>query len=162
MDRPDPGRAILGGFVASLVMTMLMYGAPMMGMPKMDIATMLGSMLGGGMPATGSGSWWLGMMIHFVNGTIIFPLIFAYALYAVLPGAPWLKGATWGAILWLIAQAAVMPMMGMGFFSAASPQPAMAVIGSLVGHLIYGVILGTIGGRERGPVAAETHERRVA
>ena len=144
MDRSRAGRTIVAGFIATLVMTVLMYGAPMMGMPKMDIAAMLGSMLAQGMPAPLSGAWWVGMMMHFVNGIIIFPLLYAYALYPVLPGAPWLKGATWGLILWAIAQAIVTPMMGMGFFSSAAPQPMMAVAGSLLGHLVYGGILGAM------------------
>jgi uncharacterized membrane protein YagU involved in acid resistance len=131
-------------------MTMIMYAAPMMGMPKMDIAAMLGSMLNGGqMPQPSSGSWLIGMMMHFVNGTIIFPLIYAYVLYRVLPGAPWLKGLTWGVILWLLAQLMVMPMMGMGFFSSNAPQALMAVMGSLLGHVIYGVVLGSIAGARR-------------
>lgn len=162
MEHPSPGRTMGAGFIATLVMTMMMYGAPMLGMPKMDIAAMLGSMLGGGMPATGSGAWWMGMTLHFINGTIIFPLIYAYVLYSRLPGAPWLKGATWGIILWAIAQAVVMPMMGMGFFSSGAPQPLMAVTGSLMGHLVYGAILGGSAGRAAGGAQAVTWERRAA
>ncbi len=149
MERANAGRAILAGLIATLVMTMIMYAAPMMGMPKMDLAAMLGSMLNGGqMPAPMSGSWMIGMMMHFINGTIIFPLIYAYLLYPLLPGSPWLKGVLWGIILWLISQAMMMPMMGMGFFSANGPQPMMTVIGSLIGHIIYGAILGAIAGTQ--------------
>ncbi|MGH6690318.1 MAG: DUF6789 family protein [Gammaproteobacteria bacterium] len=162
MERPNVGRAIAAGFVATLAMTVLMYGGPMMGMPKMDIAGMLGSLLGQGMPAPASGAWWLGMIMHFINGTIIFPLIYVYLLYSVLPGAPWLRGAAWGVILWAIAQAVVMPMMGMGFFSSAAPQPMMAVAGSLIGHLIYGGILGVIAGRAAAEADAARWERRAA
>lgn len=57
---PTLARAALGGFVGTLVMTGMMYFvAPMMDV-RMDIATMLGSMLGG--------SWIAGMMMHFVLG----------------------------------------------------------------------------------------------
>ena len=45
MEKANVSRALLAGFVATLVMTMMMYAAPLMGMPKMDIAAMLGSML---------------------------------------------------------------------------------------------------------------------
>jgi uncharacterized membrane protein YagU involved in acid resistance len=162
MDRPNAGRAIGAGFVATLVMTVLMYGGPIVRMPKMDIAAMLGSMLGQAMAAPGSGTWWIGMIMHFVNGTIIFPLIYAYALYAVLPGAPWVKGTTWGFVLWVIAQAIVMPVMGMGFFSSGAPQPIMAVAGSFIGHLIYGGILGGVTGRAAGDAQAVSRERRAA
>lgn len=136
MQRPTIRRAILGGFVATVAMTIVMYAGPAMGMPKMDIAAMLGSLLGG--------NWWLGMTLHFLNGSIFFPLLYAYVLFSVLPGAAWLKGVQWGLILWFLAQGMVMPMMGMGFFSAGAPAPFPAVAGSFIGHSIYGAILGAI------------------
>ncbi len=132
---PAFARATLGGFVGTVVMTAMMYVvAPMMGL-RMDIAAMLGSMLGG--------SWIAGMMMHFVNGSVIFPVIYAYALYARLPGAPAVRGAVWGVVLWLIAQTIVMPMMGAGLFSSEMGG-AMAAMGSLIGHVLYGSILGII------------------
>ena len=109
------------------------------------------------MPQPLSTAWW--MVIHFVNGTVIFPLIYAYLLYAVLPGSPWLKGVLWGLILWLIMQVMGMPMMGMGFFSANMPQTVMSVMGSLMGHIIYGAILGAIAGSQA--VRAPQQEREA-
>ena len=132
---PTFARAALGGLVGTLVMTGMMYGvAPLMGL-RMDIAAMLGSMLGG--------SWLAGMMMHFVNGSVIFPAIYAHALYARLPGAPAVRGAAWGVVLWLIAQTVVMPMMGAGLFSS-DMGGAMAAMGSLIGHVLYGSLLGII------------------
>jgi hypothetical protein len=55
------------------------------------------------------------------------------------------KGTTWGIVLWFLAQTVVMPMMGGGFFSMAMGG-MMAVMGSLIGHLLYGSILGAIAG----------------
>lgn len=145
--RPNIGRAILGGFVGTLAITMLMYkGAPMMGMPRMDIAAMLGQMLGG---------WTMGMVMHFLNGTVIFPLLYAYLLFPRLTGAPALKGITWGVILWLLAGIVVMPMMGGGAFGAKAGG-MMSAVGSLMGHIIYGALLGWIGGAARGQVRAAT------
>lgn len=132
---PTFARAALGGFVGTLVMTGMMYlVAPMMGL-NMDIAAMLGSMLGG--------SWAAGMMMHFVNGAVIFPAIYAYALYAYLPGSPAIRGTIWGLALWLVAQTVVMPMMGAGMFSSAMGG-AMAAMGSLIGHILYGSLLGSL------------------
>jgi hypothetical protein len=134
---PNISRSMLGGLVGTLVMTAMMYMvAPMMGV-HMDIAQMLGSMLGN--------SWTAGMMMHFVNGTTIFPLIYAYLLYQWLPGDPAAKGTAWGIILWLVAQVMVMPMMGAGFFSMTMGG-MMTAMGSLIGHLLYGAILGGIAG----------------
>ncbi len=136
--RPHIGRSILGGFTGALVMTAMMYFvAPMMLGRPMDIAASLGAMLGG--------SWAMGMFMHLLNGSVIFPLIFAYALYRVLPGEPWLKGTIWGLGLWLLAQVVVVPMMGGGIFSAKAGG-LMAVMASLVAHAAYGALLGAIAG----------------
>ena len=138
------GRAALGGFVGTLAMTAMMYMvAPMMGL-HMDIAAMLGSVLGG--------SWWAGMVMHFVNGTLIFPAIYAFALVGILPGSSVVKGTLWGITLWVLAQVVVMPMMGGGLFSSAVGG-LMAAIGSLVGHLLYGSILGALAGESEPSVA---------
>lgn len=132
---PTFARAALGGFVGTLALTAMMYVvAPMMGL-HMDIAAMLGSMLGG--------SWMAGLIVHFVNGSVIFPAIYAYALYARLPGSPAIRGTVWGVLLWLIAQTVVMPMMGAGLFSSAMGG-MMAAMGSLIGHVLYGSLLGVI------------------
>src|SRR3990167_8910023 len=111
--RLKPTRAILGGLAGTVVMTAMMYVvAPMMGL-NMDIARMLGSMLGSML----GDSWAMGMAMHFVLGTVVFPLAYAVVLYGWLPGGPTVKGATWGVALWIVAQVVVMPMVGAGFFS---------------------------------------------
>ena len=90
--------------------------------------------------------------MHFVNGSLIFRSIYAYALYASLPRSPAVRGTIWGIILWLVAQTVVMPMMGAGVFSSAIGG-MMAAMGSLIGHVLYGSVLGVI---------ASSPERRVA
>ncbi len=138
---PDIIRAVLGGFVGTVAITLMMYFvAPIMVGTKMDIAQMLGSLLGD--------SWWAGLGMHFLNGTLVFPLIYAFVLFGVLPGGPALKGITWGVILWLLAQVVVMPMMGAGFFSA-NAGGLMVAMGSLLGHLVYGWLLGLFTGSPR-------------
>ena len=79
----------------------------------------------------------------FANGSMIFPAIYVYALYAHLPGAPAVRGTAWGLVLWLVAQTVVMPMMGAGLFSSAMGG-GMAAMGSLIGHVLYGSLLGNI------------------
>ena len=135
--QPALARAILGGIVGTMAMTAMMYlVAPMMGL-RMDIAAMLGSMLGMG--------WAAGMMMHVVNGSIVFPAIYAFGLYHRLPGSPTARGLLWGVALWLAAQVVVMPMMGGGLFSSEMGG-MMAAVGSLAGHLLYGGALGLIAG----------------
>src|ERR671925_655383 len=118
------GRAILAGFVATLVMTVLIYLSPLLGMPKMDFAALLGSIFTEGTPQPWSAAWWTGMIIHFCDGTIIFSIVYAYLLFRWLAGPPWLRGLQWGLILWLLSQTLVMPMMEIGFFSENMPSRA--------------------------------------
>jgi uncharacterized membrane protein YagU involved in acid resistance len=136
--KPNVVRTILGGLAGTAAITLLMYkGAPMMGLPEMDIAAMLGQVLGG---------WTPGMLMHFANGVVIFPLIYAYLLFSKLPGAPVVKGITWGVVLWVMAQLIVMPMMGAGVFGLKMDS-IMLAFGSLMGHTVYGALLGWIGGK---------------
>lgn len=77
--RPNLSRAVLGGLVGTLVMTGMMYTiSPMMGL-HMDIAAMLGSMLGG--------NWAGGMTMHFVNGSLVGHILYG-SLLGAIAGAP--------------------------------------------------------------------------
>jgi len=128
-------RSIVGGVAGTIAITTMMYMvAPMMLGQPMDVAKMLGSMLGG--------NWWAGMALHIVNGAVVFPLIFALVLYRLLPGTPTLKGLVWGLTLWALAQTVVMPLMGAGLFSGGM----MPAIASLMGHIVYGLLLGWFSG----------------
>ena len=135
--KPNVWKAIAGGFIGTIVFTLMMrFVAPMMGV-RMDIVGKLGEMTHTGMAG--------GLLMHFLNGSVIFPLIYVYLLYRWLPGAPWQKGLLWGVILWLGVETVMMPMIGGGFFS--SQMGGMkAVIAALIGHLIYGSIFGAIAG----------------
>jgi uncharacterized membrane protein YagU involved in acid resistance len=150
--RPNSLRAIVGGLLGTIAITFLMYFvAPFMLGQPMDVAKMLGDFLG----TTRN----IGLAVHYINGTIIFSLIFTWVLWNVLPGGPTGKGISWGVILWFLSQAIVTPVMGGGFFSANSGG-AMAVAASLLGHIIYGAILGAVTGMPAIWVSEE--ERRAA
>ncbi len=130
-------RAIVGGLVGTLAMTMMMYlVAPTMGV-RMNIAASLAGMLGA--------PWAVGLAMHFLNGSVIFPLIYALVLFRHLKGGPAVRGITWGIVLWLMAQLLVMPMIGAGVFSSRVGG-TMAAAASLMAHLLYGALLGSIGG----------------
>lgn len=148
MKQANFSNAMLGGFFGTFVMTILLYLAPVVGIPKMDIAAMLGSLLGHGIPATVSGLWWAGMVWHFVNGTIIFSLIYAYFVYGWLPGENWLRGMIWGLFLWIAMEVIVMPITGSGVFSDHASYPLERVFGSFAVHVIYGALLGAIAGAQ--------------
>ncbi|MCH7474344.1 MAG: hypothetical protein IIA27_06700 [Gemmatimonadetes bacterium] len=127
------GRAALAGIIGAAVMTVVgLYGAPMMGIPEMNPADMLADQMGG--------SAVMGWIAHFMIGVILAEV---YAVVAgSLPGPVVVRGALYGLAPWLLAQVAVMPMMGMGFFSGAMNL----AMGSLIGHIIYGGVVGAVYG----------------
>ncbi|MBM4422359.1 MAG: hypothetical protein FJ030_03075 [Chloroflexi bacterium] len=76
--------AIVAGLVGTVAISMLMAMAPLMGMPKMAIWEMLGTMF------SKEGNVSLGWIIHFMMG-VIFAIIYA-ALWAAGIGSATLLG----------------------------------------------------------------------
>lgn len=141
-------RAIAGGIAGTLLMTIMTMVAPMMGMPKMDIAAMLGSMLGGPPPEVGNSAWLVGFIMHLMIGIAILAIGYALVNDYLPTSSSLAKGLFYGGIVWLMAQLIVMPMMGAGLFSSHLPQSMMMAAGSLMGHLIYGASLGVVYGHQ--------------
>ena len=136
--RPSAVQAIVGGFFATLVVAAIMtWFAPLLGV-QADSANPLANFFGFG--------WGAGIIVHSVNGTIVLPLIYAFVVYAHMPGTQSVKGLEWGVMLWLIQQTIVMPLTGAGFFSTRVGAVAGA---SLFVHLIYGAIVGFIAAEVR-------------
>lgn len=127
------GKAILAGLIGTAVMTMVgLWVAPMMGIPPMNPAEMLAMPMGG--------SILLGWVGHLMIGST---LAVIYALVAPrFPGPAWARGALYGVAPWLLAQLVVIPMMGMPLFSGSASLAG----GSLIGHLVYGAVVGTVYG----------------
>lgn len=149
MKKINMSRAVGAGLAGTLVMTVVTMVAPKMGMPKMDIAMMLGSILAGAPPTPGSFAWIAGLLMHLMIGTVVLSTGYALTNNHLPTSSPLVKGLIYGVIVWLIAQVMVMPMMGAGLFSSHMPQGAKMAIGSLMGHLIYGAVLGSVYGSER-------------
>jgi uncharacterized membrane protein YagU involved in acid resistance len=127
------GRAVVAGMAGTAVMTAVgLWVAPMMGIPPMNPATMLAGAMGG---VTA-----LGWIAHFMIGIT---LAVGYALLGTrLPGPGFVRGALFGIAPFLMAQILVMPMMGMPLFSGS----VVMAMGSLIGHLVYGGVVGGLYG----------------
>lgn len=126
-------KALLGGIVGTAVMTMVMFIAPMMGMPKMSPPEMLSMMMGFPIIA--------GWMMHFMIG-IIFALTYAFIFIDVVKklNNNILKGAIFGMAVFIFAQIA-MAMMGaiMGGIPPMEGSMLLIMIGSIMGHVIFGI-----------------------
>jgi len=120
-------KAVLGGVVGTIVMTVIILIGPMMGMPKMSPPAMLAGMMG--MPI------FVGWMMHFIIG-IVFALAYTFLLAPKVKIANlFIKGGVFGIIVFVFAQI-VMAIMG-------GPKPEgsmmMLMMGSVIGHIIYGI-----------------------
>jgi len=140
--KPNVWKAGAGGFLGTVIFTLMMrFVTPLMGV-RMNIVAKLGEMTHTGMAG--------GLVTHFLNGTVIFPLIYVYLLYRFLPGSPWQKGLVWGVVLWLGLEIVMMPMLGGGMFSTEMGG-MKAVIAALMGHLVYGIVFGAVAGAPATP-----------
>ena len=127
------GRAVLAGIGGTIAMTAVgVWVVPLMGMPAINPANMLADAMGG-MLLLG----WIG---HFMIGAVL-ALIYS-TVASKLPGSPPVGGALYGIAPWLLAQIVMMPMMGMGLFSGSMVMAG----GGLIGHLVYGAVVGAIYG----------------
>jgi hypothetical protein len=140
--------AIVWGVVATVAFTLFSMMGKSMGMSRMDLLDLLGSMVA--RPGT-TNAQMLGAMIHHVNGAV---LAVAWAYGVVLLGWPanWLTAVVWAVVLTVLALlmmstiGVVHPAMRRGEQddpgTAATHFGAMTPMGSLLGHLVYGVVLG--------------------
>ena len=137
--KPNPIKAILGGVVGTVVLTMMtLKVAPMILGRPMDIPAMISGMMGGPLA--------LGWAAHILLGVAVFPLTYVFVVFRFLPGVPALRGALWGVALWVAVEVTVMPTAGNGFFSSTNGGPK-AVMVALMGHVVYGALLGAIAGK---------------
>ena len=76
-------------------------------------------------------------------GVIVFPLVYAFVFASCSPGSTTVHGVVFGVVLWLMMEAAVMPMLARASFGMNAPGMT-GVVAALMAHLVYGVILGFV------------------
>ncbi len=157
--RRDLGRALLAGLIGWMAFTLVLFMAPLMGLPPMNVPQMLGGLFGMNSLLVG---WILHLMIGLALGAI-----YVYGFADWLPGAPWARGLLFGVVPWLVMMVILAPMlpalapamakMPPGFFFAN--MGPLAVMGSLIAHLLYGLVTGAVYGNPQPlavPRAAKT------
>jgi hypothetical protein len=125
---------MLGGLLGTLAQILCVYGVvPLIAGHALDRAA-----LGGGPCA-------LGLLLHLLSGSVVFPLGFLVLPAHAVPGPPMLRGMLWAGCLWLALETLVAPLLGAGVFSAALGG-FPAALRALLGYLVYGATLGGIAG----------------
>lgn len=134
--------ALLAGLVGTVVMTMLMMMAPRMGLPKMDMLGMLGTMVA----PPGGGAQALGAVMHLMMGALLavgYALVWSWGLVGH-PG--WLGGALLGLVHGLLAAMAMPMMTRMHPRKPEAEGGALAVVGILMGHVVFGLVVAGVYG----------------
>jgi uncharacterized membrane protein YagU involved in acid resistance len=129
MDAKRIKNGALGGMAGGAVFGMMMA---MMGM-----LPMIGKMVG--QPTAPAG-----FAVHMVNSVIIgaaFAMVFGHWVQGLRNGLTY--GLTYGAVWWVLGPLTLMPLLlGMGLGVNWTAAAAVKMLPSLLGHLIYGAILG--------------------
>lgn len=132
-------RSMVAGFVATVVLSILMVLKSLMGMlPQMNVIRLLAGMAHAhlGLPPS-PGIGWIG---HFFIGTVLWGIGFAL-LYKVLPGkSPLAKGLAFSVLAWILMMLVPLPMAGAGLLGLKLGP--MVPVATLVLHLIWGATLG--------------------
>ncbi|HUP32698.1 MAG TPA: hypothetical protein VM184_06650 [Gaiellaceae bacterium] len=157
-------QALVAGFVATVVMAALMRMGASMGMTRMDMMVMLGSMF----RRDEAGARRLGTPIHFMNG-LVFGLVYGVAWWALGPDPAnaWWIGLVFGAVHAVVAMA-MMPVMSSmhprvreragqveggpvagdvalpPFGFGGTGFGSMTPVGILMGHLVFGLVWGLV------------------
>jgi hypothetical protein len=151
-----PWGTLAGGVVGTIVLTTGLRLAQELGLTRMDIPLLLGTVF----TAHRSRANVIGYVLHFVNG-LLFALGY-YAVFRAVGHAGWLFGLALGLVHGLFAAGALVsvllpavhPRMGTPW-SDAEETPLLeppgfllenygqrTVFGTIAGHLMYGAIVG--------------------
>jgi hypothetical protein len=127
---------LIGGVVFGMMMHMMMAPTPDGG--QMPIMAMIGQIVGS--PTVG-----VGWIYHLFNSAVIgaiFGWLLGDRVHGLVSALGW--GAAYGFAWWILGGLILMPiLLGMPAFAPLMMPPMrMVAMGSLVGHLIYGLILG--------------------
>jgi hypothetical protein len=158
---PDPDwrkawlpRAVLSGFVATGVMTVILvpayFVALSLGSPDPQ-ATTLQSWLWG--LANNNLTQWtqtaslVAVGVHFATG-MAWALVYATIAEPRLRGPAWRRGVVFSLAPWVLSLVVFLPAVGGGLFGFALGAGPLPILGNLIVHLVYGAVLGIFYGSE--------------
>ena len=145
---------LIFGFVATAVLTAIMVAAQLGRQTRMDLPTMLGTLVTGDLDKARAP----GILIHFATGQ--FFALFYVSAFALIGKSGWLLGMAFGLVHGLLALTLIIPALPSihprmasertGFKFAVLEPPALfaqnygrrTVAVTLLAHLAYGAIIG--------------------
>jgi uncharacterized membrane protein YagU involved in acid resistance len=147
-------RATAAGVIGTAVITALWQVEPAIGLPRIAVGHILSTFMAVSVAHLNvgiAGGW----VVHFIVG-ILLALLYAGLFAERLPGSPVWRGAMYGVLVFVLAQCVFMPLVGGGFFSRGDVE---LLLGSLLGHIAYGIVVGWIYDLPSAQVRATTAPR---
>jgi uncharacterized membrane protein YagU involved in acid resistance len=139
VDEINRARIVVAGMAGALAMSVASYMFNVLRIPMVDFGRLIATKI----LRYHSHGTRLGLVLHIVNGVLlalIYALIDALIGAQLLPGFPWVRGLTYGTLLWLFMMVVVLPLLGDGLFGWRTSRTM--VLSALTVHLLYGLILG--------------------
>jgi hypothetical protein len=143
------------GFVATVVLTVIIVAAQLAGLSRMDIPMMLGTMF----VESPDLARVIGFLVHLINGQA-FALLYA-AAFALIGSATWWLGALFGLVHGFAALTVIIPYLpgihprmasarsGPDVQATLEPPGPLALnygtqtpVFTLIAHVVYGTLLG--------------------
>lgn len=134
-------KGLIAGFVATVVLTILMMMKKTLGvMPELDPVHMLSEMAAQNMGM--EPNIMIGWIMHFMIGSVAWGGTFI-VLNNVLPGTSQIaKGISLGIVAWFMMMIGPMPMSGAGLFGLN--MGILAPVMTFMLHIVFGVVLGAV------------------
>lgn len=144
--------ATVGGAVAGVLLLALLYGAPALGGPAVDVL----GVTGGVFTSHPEGALAVGAIVYLLAAWLLVPALYV-VVWPGLPGGMGLggavaRGALWGAALWGVIGGALLPLLGAlnRVPEVTSPGPLAVDLGGagaavlLGAHMAYGLALALV------------------
>lgn len=133
-------QAAIAGILATYVHLVLALWAPCYGLPRLDFSAGIAAISWGDSFKDSPPPYWMGFIAIHLNG-IFFALLYASVFGPLLPGEPVIRGAIYGAILWVGSQLIFVPFFLKGGFFGLK-ESKLAWLTAVVVHGTYGMIVG--------------------
>jgi cytochrome c biogenesis protein CcdA len=131
--------AIIAGSTGRMAMLLIIYGGPLIGLPRIDVVGMLGSLAAPSKQEAAT----LGGAIHFTLG-ILFSLIYA-GLWSLGIGSPtWWWGLIFGAIHGMLIVLLLLVVMNMYSQLSQLINGRVVMIAILLNHMVFGVVVALV------------------
>jgi hypothetical protein len=94
----------------------------------------------------------------FFAGGLIWALLYALIFESRLQGPAWQRGVEFALIPWLVSLLVFVPLLGGGFLGLSLGAGPLPVLGNLILHALYGIVLGVVWGSAESEVDYRRHQ----